>query len=453
MTSTGATEDTNTPPFIRKDYVARSGIAAFTMFLPNIRVFLILLLLAISFSDEVRAAVALGGSVSGLVTVLASGFVATTVRSTAIAYKKSGGMTGVPSALAKELSPALGAAALLVVVGVAVLAVGMIMPGASRLFAVYLGFALASIALAPLMFVLNGAFQALQQDGRNLWTAVIGTCVQLAIAVIVVIWAPSGPIAVAVLGLGVSLAAVIGCSYRMLQLSRLGALQFGDLASALISILRRPANLFQGLLERAAASIDGVVFVAFFTLAIMVATAYDPSSGAVVGLAVTLMRATVVPLKQFGLVGGRFVLREEGKPGAMNLASVQRSCAMILSIAASILILVRLATPILDELPWIIVAMMVVQLILEPWGSVLYSYTKVVHSAYKGLPALLIAYVAVGAPGLAMVAFFGGASPVAVWTVLIVTRVLFVGIQALALYRRKRSAETSAKEPHAGLAT
>ena len=430
--------DHHPSPLIRKDYIGRASIAAAALFLPNLRVFITLILLATAYAADLRAAVALGGSIAGLVTVLASGFIPTTVRSVSIAYKKSGGMSAVPGAVMKELRPAFGAALLLTVVGILALVVSFSLPGTSRLFAIYLGFTLAFIALSPVSFVLNGAFQALNRDGKNLTAAVVGVCVQLAIAVTVVLIRPPQEIAVAILGLGVSLSALIGFSFRAAQLHHLGALPRHALATSLTYALRNPLQAPRGLMERAAASIDGLVFIAFFTVAIMVAAAHSPESGAAVGLTVTFMRATIVPLKQFGMVGGRFVLKEQGNPGAITLIAVQCSSALILAIVAALLIAGRLFTPALDEIPWLVIALMVIQLTLEPWGSVLYSYAKVAHSAYKGLPALITAYVALGLPGLALLGALGNATPLAVWIILLSTRLIFVAMQVAGLFFKDR---------------
>lgn len=399
------------------------------MFLSNLRVALVLLLLGTSYGADVRASVALGGAVLGLAAVAASGFVPTTVRSATLALKRAEGNAPLRETVAREVQAALGAALVLVVVGCATVGVAAAAGATMRLFALYAAAAMLGLVLAPLRFVISGAFQALHKDGRNLAATIIGSVVQVAIAGIVSALPLSDAAAVGVLGGSVSLISLGSCITRTMLLYRLGALELGSIPSGLAQVLTHPHSAYRGLIERAAASVDGIVFVTFFTATMFIATAYDAHSGAVVGLTVTVMRSIIVPLKQFGLVGGRFVLASQGKPNSITLGTIQRSCGALLLVGAAILLGLRGLTPILDQIPWVVLILMVVQLILEPWAGMLYAYTKVVHSAYTGLPALFISYAAIGLPALAVVMIAGAATPLAIWLVLLATRVLFVGLQ------------------------
>lgn len=419
---------------IRRDYLGRASLAASALFLPNFRVVIVLLVLAATYPPEVRAAVGLGGSMTAVVTVLASGFVVTTVRACTPALRKSTvGPRGAATALHREFTAAFGAAGLLLVVG-AVVGIACALwtdTDIGGFFAVYWLCAVPAVALTPIGFVLNGAFQSLHRDVGNLGAAATGTAVQALVAVVVVLAHTPPVVAVAALGGATSVAGVVGAAIRGRQLATIGLLSARTVRSAARSAIGRPTAALRSLIERGAASVDGLVFMVTFTVAVLVASAYSPASGAAVALAVSLMRSTIVPLKQFGVVGARFVLKEQGQPNAMRLATVQTSCVALLLGAAAILVGARAVVPPLDELSWVLVAMMVTQLVLEPWGGVLYAYRKVAESTFRGLPALFGAYCGIAAPGLLLIAILHVATAEATWAVLLLARIAFVVAQAV----------------------
>ncbi|WP_323986971.1 hypothetical protein [Microbacterium plantarum] len=109
----------------------------------------------------------------------------------------------------------------------------------------------------------------------------------------------------------------------------------------------------------------------------------------------------------------------------MRLSTVQTNCFVLLAAIAVALTISRLALPVFDQLGWLVIAMMAVQLLIEPWAGVLYSYRKIALSTAAGLPALVIAYGAVAGPGLTLLAVTRSGSAEAIWAVLLATRVVF----------------------------
>jgi len=142
------------------------------------------------------------------------------------------------------------------------------------------------------------------------------------------------------------------------------------------------------------------------------------------------MRSVIVPLKQFGIVGARFALAERGRADAMRVSTVQANCFILLASATLVLVIARATLPGLGGLGWPLVAMMSVQLLIEPWAGVVYAYRKVAVSTSTGLPALFVAYGVVAGPGLALLAATRSASAEAVWGVLLAARVIFAVLQA-----------------------
>lgn len=227
-----------------------------------------------------------------------------------------------------------------------------------------------------------------------------------AVAAVVVVLGVSPLAAVAAVGATTSVASILGALVRGSQLTRADMISWPMFAAATREALAHPVAVVRSLGERAAASVDGLVFLVTFTAAILVATAHSPADGAVVALSVAVMRSVIVPLKQFGVVGARFVIAERGheRADAMRLSTVQTNCFVLLAAIALALAISRLALPVFDQLGWLVVAMMAVQLLIEPWAGVLYSYRKIALSTAAGLPALVIAYGAVAGPGLPLLA-------------------------------------------------
>lgn len=426
-------------PFARGDYLARSGTAALAMFLPNVRVFVVLLALGGAYSPEVRAAVGLAGTISGIVLVLATGFVVTTIRAcTPLLRSEGDAANGLREPLRNEFASAAIASLLLTVTGIAVAALAGGRGSAGALFSIYWLAALPATATNPIAFVLNGAFQSLHRDRSNLVAAIIGTVIQGCVASSVVLAHFPPALAVGAIGGATSVAALSGIAIRGTQLARAGMLDGQLLAHALRLAMRRPIFFLGSLRERVAASVDGLVFLATFTVATLVAVGSSVETGASIALAVSLMRATIVPLKQFGIVGARFYLRERGGAGAISLLTIQLNCVCILALTGLVIAALRLTSPQMQILPWSLVALMLVQLICEPWAGITYSYRKITDSAYRGLPALFVSYLGIGIPALVVLHFTGGVSPTSVWLVLLVVRLIFVALQLALNVRQSR---------------
>ncbi|MCZ4067066.1 hypothetical protein O1W71_05230 [Microbacterium sp. H37-C3] len=411
---------------MRRDYLGRATLAASAMFLPGIGSVVILLIMATAYSDDVQAAIGLGGSTAAIVTVVASGFVVTTIRARTAGRSLEGELTG-----------AVGTAMLLLLASIAIALLSPVLSrsDAGGFFAVYWIATIPATVLTPIGFVFNGAFQALRRDGTNLITAVTGTLVKAAVAAVVVLLGVSPLAAVAAVGATTSVASILGALVRGSQLARADMISWPMFAAATREALAHPVVVVRSLGERAAASVDGLVFLVTFTAAILVATAHSPADGAVVALSVAVMRSVIVPLKQFGVVGARFVIAERRGSGrdradAMRLSTVQVNCFVLLAAIAVALTVTRLALPVFDQLGWLVVAMMAGQLLIEPWAGVLYSYRKIALSTAAGLPALGIAYGAVAGPGLTLLAVTRSGSAEAIWAVLLATRVVFAVLLA-----------------------
>lgn len=418
---------------VRLDFLRRALLASAAGFLPAFRTALVLLLLGGAVPPVVSAAVGLGGSVLGTTLVLAAGITVTTLR--ACLPSAIGDPDAAVRARRAEVRSAAAASCVFAALGAGVLAAG-IATGA-HLFVTYWLCLLPTIVLAPVSAVISGAFQATNRDGVNLATALIGTLAQVAVTAGAVGVGAPPLLTVALIGATSSVTALVGTVVRGRQVMRAGLFTAAIIRGGLADAVRQPVAVLRGLGERAAAAVDGLVFMVAFTAAVLVASADSPGAGATVALTVALMRSVVVPVKQFGSVGARFVLQERGRPDPISLRTVQANSALVLILAALALVLARVLVPSFSLLIWPIVLAMVAQLLLEPWAGVLFAFRKLTESTASGLVALLVAYGGVAAAGLAALAVVGRGSAGPVWATLFAARLVFVVLQLPGARRRR----------------
>jgi hypothetical protein len=407
---------------------------------------IVLFVIGATYSSEVRSTIGLTGTLYGLVFVLAIGFSVQTVHRASAVIKSGGGVERVRRPLrhivATELSYAAAASVGIVVVSIAVLvAVPLTTSLDPAIFRIYWLCFFPGLALVPFTLVINGAFQSVHRDYSNLAAALVATLVQAAVASTALLLHCTPTILVIVLGLLSTATALFGVSFRLARLKATGIDTGGVMAVALRRFAAHPLRRVCGVPIRLAGSIDGVVFMGTFAIATFVTIAYSVSDGAEIAFAIALMRAIIVPMKQFGLVGGRMVIQGVHGTGVkLTQRDVMQVCLAIVAVLALIVVALRILTPSLQLVPWSIMVMMIAQLLLEPFSGILYSFVKIVHSPRQGLPALFTSYLAIGIPALLALSALGMASAIAVWACLFGTRVIFTAGVLYSSYRAARKA-------------
>ncbi|MEZ3157800.1 hypothetical protein AB1K56_12810 [Microbacterium sp. BWR-S6Y] len=410
----------------RRSFLARASVAGLALLVPNARILLVLLVVAAAYGPAVQAAVGFAGSIIGIVTVLATGFIIVTVRTCTPTLTPDGRPTDESSRLyGRQLSLSLLVGVLLLgIVGVIVLAAGVFSVG--PLSGAYLAAAALAVAFAPALFVLNAGFQTIHRDSGNLVVACVGTAVHVSVAFIVGAVGVSDFAAVTLMGGISSLTAVFGLVARSWQLHRSGLLTVDAVRRGAADIARSPRSTSRILVEVATASLDGVVFMTVFATTIAVALHSSVAAGAQMALAVAVMRTIIIPMKQFGIVGARFTLRARALPSQFAFRDVAIATEAVLVASVAILVVSRIVLPAVQTLSWLLIALMAAQLLLEPFAGVAYAYRRIVDGPSAGLAALLIAYGGLYPVLILTLVAVGGAQAEALWAALLASRILFV---------------------------
>lgn len=155
-------------------------------------------------------------------------------------------------------------------------------------------------------------------------------------------------------------------------------------------------------------------------MAIFVAALNSPTDGCIVSLVVAVMRMIVIPSKQFGLVGGRMYAL--GKIASIKTIIASSAVSLILVSALVVPSYTLLAS---TQIPFFILALMCVQILLEPLTGVLYGFVKVKLGPEVGVNALFIAYLAVAVPLVGFLGLLSLSTALNVWVALFIARLIF----------------------------
>ncbi len=410
---------------LRPDYLVHSLTAASSMFLVNLRPLALVAIFGLAYGDEVQSVVGLVGSLTGIAIIISTGFVPTTVRGFAklLQNPSTDSRTAIRPKLASEAAVAFAAMAVILVIASLLLAVAM--STGHTLFAAYWLAALPGMIVNPLGYILMGLFQARSRDVSNMLASGTGLGVNVLAALILAVAHPSPAVALGLLGAVSTLTAIFGLVYRAAVLRRDGIIDTGRMPLAAKRFKEETGACFRGIGERFAASVDGLVFLTTFSAAIAVAMTVSPADGAAIALAVSIMRAIIIPLKQFGFVGARMSLREGTGEGALTSRAIALSSLILLGSLALILGMLAATGSEILPLPTAITVMMALQLLLEPWAGIRYAFTKVVATGYSGVAALLLSYGVVPILGFVVLSVTGSLSATTIWGVLFATRVCF----------------------------
>ncbi|MCB4208486.1 hypothetical protein [Arthrobacter sp. UM1] len=179
-------------------------------------------------------------------------------------------------------------------------------------------------------------------------------------------------------------------------------------------------------------SVDGLVLMTVFSLSIQVAGTYSVPDGAAVAAGVSVMRTFVIPARRFGFVAGSEWLEQSGKGPAGGCLvsredSVKRAVACSIPLfwgLAAVLLLVD-AAGIIGPISLLMVSLMALQLVIEPFAGVLYSYLSVAEESARARLVPLCVYSGVLTSLLVCLSLAGHAEAGNVWLAMFVCRALF----------------------------
>ncbi|MBH0023925.1 hypothetical protein [Salinibacterium sp. SWN248] len=395
-------------------------------FIPSVRPVLILGILVVSYDASVQTVVGLTGTYFGLALVLVAGFTVSAIFR--LSRLKNESVEALRAPITEEFRLASGAA---VSLGVFAAAGGFLLPLVLSvdpvLFRTYWFGAALSLLILPFSATLLGVYQTRNRDGENLAIAVTAALFQVLVAVSVVAAELSSLNAVLVIGVSGVVSDVGALVYRLKRLGFEEGTTRLVLADSVRLFVASPIHAIRELPSRLKPALDGLVLMTVFTVAGTVAAASGPRDGAVVVLVVALMRAVVIPLKQFGLVGGRLIAQAGGTLAddrARFLQLTAIATGILVSIAASLLVVRAIATP-LSLIPWMIVSMMALQLCMEPVTGFGFGAQKVLTSPTFGLKSLVVISLGLTIPALLTLWLLGLGSAESIWAVVFLGRLVF----------------------------
>lgn len=299
----------------------------------------------------------------------------------------------------------------------------IVAPDISGAVAWYLLGALPWMLVVPQTSVTNGAFQATDRDGFNARIALLTGAVQLVAAASILLLRLPLELSMLLAGAAGSAAAVAALIYRLHVLGRIGK-------HSVRAFGRLPASARRaGIAVRLAAGADGVVYMTVFLVATIVATRYALESGALIALAVSVMRLLIVPIKQLGLVGGRLLAQGKFGDPRIGLRTIQITAAYA-CMAAALAVVVWGAVP--SDLPILLGCLLAAQLLIEPVAGVQFAALKIAIGPAAGVRLLLVCYWVIAPLLLVLIAAFGIGEAWVIWTALLAVRIVFaVGVARL----------------------
>lgn len=150
---------------------------------------------------------------------------------------------------------------------------------------------------------------------------------------------------------------------------------------------------FSSVPDRVMAGSDGLIYMGTFAAATYLASVESVEDGALVALVISYMRLVVIPLKQFGLVGGRMVLQKKGT-GGLSSSDVRRAVRLP-CLGAGVIVAVLSLVLLPEDVGYVIAALTFVQLAMEPYSGVSYALGKVVYGPRKLHTHLVVLYLVV----------------------------------------------------------
>lgn len=194
---------------------------------------------------------------------------------------------------------------------------------------------------------------------------------------------------------------------------------------------------FRGVLRDLISSLlgasDGLMMMVVFTVLLTLAHIAGASEALGVAFAINVARIFVLPLKQFGMVGGCLVQQGAGAVSSY----VGPMCAVLSIIAIALVACAMLDIPLSGVSPELFL-LLALQMTIEPFGAFLSTMRKVVEGPSATVAGLAVCLVLVVAASCCLL-YFGLFTAVNVWLVWVAGRIAFAVTTCVGLRSRELS--------------
>ncbi|MBH0083255.1 hypothetical protein [Salinibacterium sp. SWN167] len=408
------------------EFLKRGTLAALGAFIPSAQPAIILAILFAAYGTEVQTAVGLSATFVGVGLVSSAGFAIHAV------FAFTGRSLDDRESYLREVSVEFRLAAVAagltllgaVVVGVVV---SLSLADSGELFRNYWFASLTSLILLPFSATLSGIFQAQNRDGENLVLTLAAAGVLVFAAAGLAFTNVSPQVFVVGLGMTSSAVSVANVLYRTRRVTPIYSFTLRQLTFGWVLDGAFIRSALRALPGRVRGALDGVILMTVFSVAATIAARNSAADGAIVLAVVAILRMIVIPLKQYGLVGGRLI-RQRSKSNAeknrllWRLIAVTSVCLLVCSV---VLVGLGAFTPYLGAIPTVVIAAMAFQLLLEPITGFALGAQKVLDSPGFGLGSLAVISVGLTLPALFLISFWGEATAEAVWLTVVSARFIY----------------------------
>lgn len=390
--------------------IAKSLLLAFSSSAPLISALTVLLLFRLKFGDVAVLTLGMAGNILGIAVAMSAGCMVMAVRRFSNLRSKNSDSKSFQLALRSENNSGylVGLFSLFIVACLSVVVpLGTAVP-ATSLHIYFLSISVWFLVL-PLTQVAYGVLQAFGREREVLTTSLAVLVLQLAGVFVVVRTVDALDDALLAAGIVQSTVALGVLLYRLSLIKRLvgGSLE-GTFSPK--EILTRVSSVP----DRLMAGGDGLIYMGVFAAATYVASLSSVSDGALVALIVSYMRLVVIPIKQFGLVGGRLLLQKTNNSGIESFKDVRAAAllpCLIAGVIAGGLSLVLLPV----EIGWLVAVMTMIQLGLEPRSGVMFALSKVVFGPRLLFSHLVVLYIVILPIAWSFLVLFNQVSVFSIW--------------------------------------
>jgi len=415
-----------------KEFLKLGSLAAAATFLPGLRASLLLILVGAAYGSTAATTLGLSAQFLALTIVAVVGLSITTL----FRIRRMGAGDKVSDIAVNSGSTAFAGALLIVIVAIIS---GALIPIVlsdidAKQFLPYWYISIVSLVAVIFSSWQTGLLQARNADSKVLKIGLISAAASVGSAVVIVQALADDPVlALSLIAISNALIDVITLVSRSRAVGVVWGVELdGTWGRAFKIFWSHKVKAMRTLPEVAKATADGLILMMVFLTAGLVATWHDVEAGAAVLTAVALMRSLVLPLKQFGMVGGRLAVGA-GPEKALLLRSMTMVVSAILLAGAGVLVALKVLMILPPTISTTLVVLLALQLLLEPVTGFLFASMKIIHKPDFAMVQLFRISILFTIPGLVVLAVLGLVTPELVWTVLLSARVIFAIVVVLAV--------------------
>ncbi|MDB1086758.1 hypothetical protein PJ985_04155 [Streptomyces sp. ACA25] len=203
----------------------------------------------------------------------------------------------------------------------------------------------------------------------------------------------------------------------------------------------------------AAGTMDGLVMMSSFLVIVLAANQVSAATAAVTAMLVNVARTLIVPLKQFGIVGGRLARSAEAPEGTEQRLRLYTTCVTLLLAPFAVVLLLfpsvvsglaggAFAHPDAET----VIRLLGAQLLFEGITGFGASALKILLSPGASLPYLAAVMYGLVVPLILALAVTGHLTLILLWTVMLGGRIAFAAA-VVRLWLRRREPEREALSP------